>query len=341
MPIHGSAIIQILLPLLAAFLIVGTCSPKPKLKFRPDGSFKVVQFTDIHYGTEIDPRTTAAMSWVLDSETPDFVVISGDSVLSYHCQSPDYIERVVDIVAQPIEDRLTPWAITFGNHDADYLGQAGINSEEMLRMYMKYPHNLNAQSPPDVFGAGNANLLISGRASDEPAYGIWLLDSNSEAPLTINDQKLGGYDWIHFSQVKWYWDTSVALEKQYGRKIDSLMFFHTPLPEHKDLMNAAAFTGEINEGCCAPLVNSGLFVAALERGDVKGIFVGHDHINTLVGDWYGITLGYGGSIGYDAYGIDSKDDAEANRLRGARVFTIKESDPSRFETKYVTANSLT
>ena len=49
-------------------------------------------------------------------------------------------------------------------------------------------------------------------------------------------------------------------------------------------------------------------------------------------------LGFGGSIGYRAYGLDSKDEAMRNRIRGARVFVIDEATPRRYETRYVYAS---
>ena len=51
--------------------------------------------------------------------------------------------------------------------------------------------------------------------------------------------------------------------------------------------------GTRKEMACAPEVNTGLATAMLEAGDVKGVFVGHDHVNDYVVDWNGILLGYG------------------------------------------------
>ena len=340
MSIRRSILTVILVPFLAAHLVVSAYASKPTLEFRPDGSFKIVQFSDTQDGANIDPRTVAAMNRILDSEKPDFVVITGDCVFTGLCKTLDEFKRAIDNIAQPMEARGISWAVAFGNHDRDNLSQIGISQDEMLGLYMKYPNNINKKNPRDVFGACNANLLISGRTTGKPAFGIWLVDSNAYAPKEINGRKMEGYDWIHFTQVKWYWDTSVALEKRYGRKIPSLMFFHIALQEYRNVMQAGKFTGEKNEECGCSSINSGLFAAALERGDVKGIFVGHDHINTLVGDWYGIELGYAGNVGYGTYGLNGKDDAEKNRLRGGRIFTLQESDPANFSTRYVTYDSL-
>lgn len=58
------------------------------------------------------------------------------------------------------------------------------------------------------------------------------------------------------------------------------------------------------------------------QGDVKGVFCGHDHINTYCGNYYGILLGYAGNTGFGTYGLSGPD---RNRLRGARVFNLDEN----------------
>ena len=113
------------------------------------------------------------------------------------------------------------------------------------------------------------------------------------------------------------------------------MFIHIPLWEHRfmwfssvDDRSTAAheravqkhnIVGERNEDECPGPFNSGIFSAILDRGDVKGVFCGHDHINTYHGNYYGVLLGYGGSAGFGTYGLSG---ADKNKLRGARVFNL-------------------
>ena len=324
---------------LAGYLAVGAYASKPALKFRPDGSFKIIQFTDVHYSKHIDPRTAALMNKILDSHKPDFVVITGDCIFTNRCATLDELKRAIDTLAQPMEAKGIPWAVTLGNHDHDNLAGLGITEDEALGLYMKYQHNANIKSPSGVFGSGNAVLLINGSKSRKPAFAIWLIDSNADAHLDINGQKVDGYDWIHLDQVEWYRETSQALKKRYSGKIPSLMFFHIPLVEFGQAAGAGG-VGEMNEKTSPSFINCGLFAAVLECGDVKGIFFGHDHNNTFVGDLYGIKLGYSGSIGYDAYGLEGKGENEWNRLRGARLFIISESSPSAFKTSYLTTADL-
>ena len=67
---------------------------------------------------------------------------------------------------------------------------------------------------------------------------------------------------------------------------------------HANAVNKHNIAGERNEEEYPGPINSGMFPAMLERGDVKGVFYGHDHVNTYMGNYYGILLGYAGSTGF-------------------------------------------
>jgi hypothetical protein len=55
-------------------------------------------------------------------------------------------------------------------------------------------------------------------------------------------------------------------------------------------------------GVACSALNTGFYAAAKERGDIKAMYVGHDHSNTFEGDYNGITLGYGLKTGWTSYG---------------------------------------
>ncbi len=310
------------------------------LKSRPNGQFKVVQFSDIQDAKDLDPRTADAMGRILDAEKPDFVVLTGDQVATGGIANVADLQHIIDQIAKPMESRRVPWAMVYGNHDMDGLKNLGIDKVQMLEMYRKHPHNLNVQSPKDVYGVGNALYVVNGSTKAKPVFGLWLFDSNAYAPEKVGGQELGGYDWIHTSQIVWYYTKSVELEKTFGHKIPSLMFFHIGLPELATMAEKRPLVGEKNEPVCPANLNSGLFTAVLDRGDVLGIYVGHDHTDTYEGDYYGVKLGYGGSIGYASYGLDSKDEKVRNRIRGARVFVLDEANPTKYESRYVYADQV-
>lgn len=329
------------------------------LRFDARGKFKIVQFTDTQDGQDIDPRTVALLNAVLDDQKPDLVVFTGDQ-LTGECQTAADVAKAIENIAGPVDSRRIPWFIVFGNHDQDHTPKTGVDAPGMLRLYQSYRYNINREDPQDVTGTGNMNVLVRGSRGDEPVFNVWGLDSGRYAPAQLAGQTLAEdallgwswmpkWDWFHRDQVQWYVHTSERLEHEHGRKIPSLMFFHIPLQEFRQMYeNDAAkrahpelglspqhgVVGERNEDECPGPFNSGLFAAAVERGDVKGMFVGHDHVNDYVGNYFGITLGYSANSGFGTYGLGGE---ENHRMRGARVFVIDEADPSRFSTTMVRA----
>jgi hypothetical protein len=104
------------------------------LRVRKDGKFKIVQISDTHmvtgvgvcedaldaYGkhlpkSQADPLTVNLIQTVLNAEKPDFVVLSGDSLHHGILDSQSAIFKVV----APIIERSIPFAVVFGNHDAE------------------------------------------------------------------------------------------------------------------------------------------------------------------------------------------------------------------------------
>lgn len=310
-----------------------------KLQFNSDGKFKIVQFNDTQDDENIDRRTVELMEKVLDTEKPDFVVLNGDNISS-GCNTAMEMKQAMNNVAQPMEQRGIKWAVTFGNHDEDSTPNAGLYEEEMLQFYMAYKHNVNQPGERGITGTGNTHLLIQSSQGSKATFNLWLLDSGRYAPDTIAGQDFEGYptwDWLRFDQVAWYYETSKKLEEKLGYKVPSLMFIHIPLWEYRFMWYASVdgrsgadharavgkhqIVGERNEDECPGPINSGMFSAILGRGDVKGVFCGHDHVNTYHGNYYGVLLGYSGSTGFGAYGLPG---ADRNRLRGARVFHLDE-----------------
>jgi 3',5'-cyclic AMP phosphodiesterase CpdA len=331
----------------------------PGLRFHRDGTFKIVQFTDTQDGPNTDPRTVRLIETVLDDQKPDLVVFTGDQLTSA-CKTAADVHAGIDHIVRPLEARHIPWLITFGNHDEDHTRSTGLDREAQLRIYMSYRHNLNRPDPEGVSGTGNMQLLVEGSRGQGPALDVWALDSGKYAPAKLGeqvvaeDQLLGWsgmptWDWIKPDQISWYLHTSERIEARYGHKVPGLMFFHIPLHEFRQMYENDAqkrahpelgllpqhgVTGERNEEECPGPFNSGLFAALLARGEVKGVFVGHDHVNDYVGNYFGVTLGYSANAGFATYGLGGADN---DRLRGARVFELSERDPALFRTRMVFA----
>ena len=334
----------------------GTASTGP-VRFGKDGKLKIVQFNDTQDDERIDRRTLELMEKVLDKEKPDLVVLNGDNITG-GCDNETQMRQALNNVTVPMEERRIPWLITFGNHDEDSTPQGGLDEADMLRIYRSYRYNVNEAGARGVTGTGNMSLSIgSGLRRGRTAFALYLLDSGRYAPDTLAGQDFEGlptWDWLRMNQVEWYSKTSRELERRAGQPVPALMFIHIPLWEYRfmwfgsvdgrtdaDHARAVArhsIVGERNEEECPGPFNSGMFSAILDRKDVKGVFCGHDHVNTYVGNYYGVLLGYAGNTGFGTYGLDGPG---RNRLRGARVFELDErTEDVLVSTRMVFAGDL-
>ena len=79
-------------------------------------------------------------------------------------------------------------------------------------------------------------------------------------------------------------------------------------------------------------LNSGVFAAALQCGDVRAMVCGHMHANTFAAEYCGVKLCFDGSIGFKTGGKDA--------LRGGRVFELNENDTAHPVTRYVYAKDV-
>lgn len=335
--------------LVSVMLMAGITSAivaKPVLKCQPDGVFKVLMMSDLQDGAQMDARTIALSEKMLQIEKPDLVIIGGDCIAGYDgsVQTLENMKKAMSQVASVFEKNRVPWAVVLGNHDTEHSDKFVFTRKDMIRSYMTYPYNMNKPGPKDIHGAGNDCLSIKDSNGKKPIFNIWLLDSGMYAPASVQefaktlpkDKADNGwyqYDWIHTDQVWWYYQSSLRMEKRYGAKIPGLMYFHMPIREFLDVVDTKRAVGDRYEGVGCSSVNSGLMASILERGDVKGIFCGHEHVNNFVGDWMGVMLGYDASNTYSKASYNLPDDNPNNvRTRGARVFLINQKDPWKFST---------
>ncbi|BFH65352.1 metallophosphoesterase family protein [Paenibacillus azoreducens] len=287
-----------------------------QLSFRQDGTFTIVQFTDLHWknGEPEDYRTRSLMEMVLDEEKPDMVVFTGDVIYTgpvspgyTECQNPEQAFR--DAVGT-VEQRGIPWAVVFGNHDTEQ----HITREELIQVVMTHKHTLAESGPKEITGEGNYTVELVD-AEGKPAANLYFLDSGSVSPL----EHVPYYNWIRRDQIDWLVKESERLNPDNQAKLPALAFFHIPIPEYQVVWDTQTCYGHKHEPvCCAP-VNSGLFTALLEMGDVVGTFCGHDHVNDYEGMLHGIRLCYGRASGFNTYGKEGFE-------RGARVIHLKSGE---------------
>ena len=275
----GFCIISILSLLLFG---AGSLTAQSRLKFDEEGCFKILQVTDMHINLKKGQSEVCfeLLKEAIGEERPDLVVFTGDQVTELNPGAA--WKRLVE----QMDECEVPWTMVFGNHDHEQ----GMNREEIYEIVKGASCCL--MSKGEVKGVGNYVLEIEKRDSREVAAALYFMDSHSNSEL----KGVKGYQWVDFSQIDWF-------RKQSGRRVcPSLLFLHIPLPEYKDAWNGKTFGVRLEDICC-PRLNSGLFTALRESGQVMGVFAGHDHENDFIGIYYDIALGYGRvSAGKNAYG---------------------------------------
>ncbi|KAJ0231316.1 hypothetical protein HA466_0299800 [Hirschfeldia incana] len=314
---------------LLSMSLVGLCfAPVPasaqgrKLSFGLNGQFKILQVADMHYANGAttwcknvfisqlfrcsDLNTTGFMSRVIAVEKPDLIVFTGDNIFGSDVR--DAVKSMDAAFAPAIASKI-PWVAVLGNHDQE----SKLTRQELMNYIVKLPNTLSRVNPPEaahyIDGFGNYNLEIHGVAEsslqDKSLLNLYFLDSGDYSSVP----SIKGYDWIKTSQQLWYNQTSKRLQKEYNEEPNpqqgtapGLAYFHIPLPEFGNFDTKSATTGVRQEATGSAKTNSGFFTTLVARGDVKSVFVGHDHVNDFCGELKGVNLCYGGGSGYHAYG---------------------------------------
>lgn len=286
-----------------------------RIESNSSSSVRAGEDNDPMYNECREALTIAFLDELLEIEQPDFVVFTGDNV---HTDSDSRIHAfAINVFTERVERRKIPWAAVFGNHDAE----GGLTREEMLALMVdgkQFSHVKHG--PRDIDGVGNYEVNVVA-PRDGPwgeqgstVFRMYFLDSLATIDTTVypllND--VSDYDWIKMSQIDFYRQlakshiaemTTGDRNSSHNGSVPAVMFYHIPIPEYA-LVSPLNRAGDKNEVVHSAAVNTGLFSALVEVGDVKATFVGHDHINDYCYSRQGIQLCYGGGIGLGrAYGL--------------------------------------
>jgi len=291
------------------------------LKFGTDGNFKIVIFSDLQESADVSPEVIGYMNKILDDEKPGLVILGGNT----HDDAVTDLKPFLDVIVEPMESRKIPWCHVYGT-----------DSDRNNDVYKSYEYCVSKNN--------DYVLPILRNDSDKIGYNIWLMDTHTylnnyvdglEEQVLLKRTLAGdsNYDTLRFSQVKWYWDTSVALEKHNGKAIPGIMYLHMPLYEFNYIYRNAELSkmqGTKAEKVSAPEVNSGILWTCYEKGDIKAILCGHDRLNDFSGTYMDMFLGYTSTIGRNS------DDG----TRGARVVQLNQDEEDGFSTRMVYVKEL-
>ncbi|CAM8911443.1 unnamed protein product [Rhodiola kirilowii] len=319
--VFGTCYLQLVFCLcIVSLWFPGTVDAAQQLRFNQQGQFKILQVADMHYGDGkttpcenvfpsqmascSDLNTTAFVIRMIKAEKPDLIVYTGDNIFGY--DATDAVKSLDAAFAAAINLNI-PWAAVLGNHDQE----STLSREGVMKHIVGMKHTLSRLNPSNastIDGFGNYNLEVSGikgsNLQNKSVLNLYLLDSGDYSTVP----SILGYGWIKKSQQKWFMRTSKKLKRAYRSKpvaqkqpAPGLAYFHIPLPEYGSF-DASNYTGVRQEGISSATINSGFFKTIVKAGDVKAVFIGHDHLNDFCGKLSNVNLCYAGGFGYHAYG---------------------------------------
>ena len=301
---------------------------KKTLTFTGD-SFNILQLTDIHLGDKdyqdihYDFMDLTIKDAIEQKGHIDFIAITGDL---FTVASRSTVKRMISF----FNSYKIPWTCVFGNHDEQCFFSVDWLTDQ-LNNAGKYCYFKDIQDD-DVFG--NCNFAVNVMKDDQVFEQLIMMDSNRYC----YNPKYMGYDYFKQDQIDWYKRLMQHNNTEYSRNVESLMFYHIPLPEINDAWDKRNsdpskveyehITGEKNEDSCPPKYNSGFFDVIKEQNSTHGMFFGHDHVNNFIVKYQGIIFGYGIKSTERIYYEDT--------MMGGRVITLSESHDLTFTDIYHT-----
>jgi len=317
---------MLVLLLLQIFWTLGTESRGNShvLKTRTDGSFKIVQFTDLHFGEDkdFDLRTMEIEKIILESEKPDFVVITGDLVSGNELYEGGFEDKWLKLT-QPMKELNISWALALGNHD-----YTDLTRDQIVLLDQTENLSFTQRDGSTIPGVVNYRIPVYHHHTSMAVAHLWIFDSLGHHAGCYQVQ---GYDCVGVDQISWFVN-KVRHLSNISELAPGLAFFHIPIPEFITLWNTQTTYGNCNEPICCSSVNTGLFSAMLKTNSIVSVHVGHDHSNDFYGNLNGIQMAYGRKTGVASYGPDGLS-------RGARVIELQ-SEPFSITTWITDENGI-
>ena len=316
--------------------------PLQKLDFS-NGSFTILQLTDFHEwaGKETDngivpqdslkPRLTMFFDQVLYDVHPDLVILTGDNIfpLSFLW---DFLGNVsittLRYIADYFEEKEQLWTLTFGNHDTE----SAVTKEAFLSSISSYNYVFEEETEFSINKSFRNEINIQGQANRVANYSIPIV-SNGRVNFNIFVLDSGSYyqpgngprDYLAITpeQTSWYCSEVARLQEENGQIIPSLLFTHIPFIEMAEIFESYSYTiYGLYGGISNSSIRSNIYDECFINKDVKGIFFGHNHYNSLTlfeeRDNHIIMMGITPQASGESY-----DDLTSDMY--GRVITIKES----------------
>ena len=308
---------------LLALSACGTKKYQPQdyiLEMNYKSDFRILQLTDIHLSDKDDKETQFKFLDLLyqDANNPDLVVVTGDLFTFAGKDTAKSLLKYLD-------GKKVPWTVCFGNHDE----QCYFSVDWLTETLSKYGSYCMFKDLQDDKVNGNCNFVINLKDGGKVHDQLFIMDSNR---YNFSLSQLG-YDCFKEDQINWYSDIVNYTTAQNGGVVNSLMFYHIPLPEinaawDEAKANNTVIYGEKREASCPPDHDYGFFGKIKEVGSTSAMFFGHDHINNFEVDYQGVKF---------CYGIKSTDRIYHDEdMMGCQTITIHDDHSLKIDRYYHT-----
>ncbi|KAF7305655.1 Metallo-dependent phosphatase [Mycena chlorophos] len=318
--------------------LLGLVPGKRKLTFDGAGNFKVVSFSDMHFGERwgVFLFSLGLRAWWMLSSTR-MQETERENVFAFNATG--YLDQCF----APTVARKIPFSCTHGNHD----NANNINHWEEIQYEQKHYADLSytrSDVGPKPYGPGNYWVPVYATEHDsKPALIMWFFDSRSFVSGTGDGPgpvpAAADYYWVDENTVPPYIKQQSELTKTiWGNIPPALVFVHIPVQlaqpldayttegDHDDYPGTQGFNdNNTYTGLDLPFWNA---LVALSHtnptpphvGNVLAVTSGHDHGDSWCARTANLTSGvpicFDGHSGYGGYVTPNSE------VRNARVFAL-------------------
>ncbi|MBO7720771.1 MAG: metallophosphoesterase [Kiritimatiellae bacterium] len=219
-----------------------------RFTFGSDGSFTFFHLSDMHEElAKIGDRERVFFAKMCEKFRPSLAILTGDNV-NHRCKG--LFEEAAGTVVRLFTDEKVPFAVTFGNHDTEVIGEGWYTAAEQWRFYRETGGRYFVdRRAPSVIGGGVSKIDVLD-AGGKAGFNMCMLDSGDygpadNPPVVTNVPAPEGswpsaFDSVRSPQVAW-------ARRTLAGGVPSLFFQHIVVPEIRDRMGRGLFI-PVDEG---------------------------------------------------------------------------------------------
>ncbi|KAJ3533020.1 hypothetical protein NMY22_g7507 [Coprinellus aureogranulatus] len=275
---------------------------KPRLTFKPDGTFKITVFSDLHFGENpwdwwgplADIRSINLMNRVLGDEKPDYAVINGDLITGENTFKEN-ATTLIDQIVRPVQYRRSAFLFEPRNGVGGQDGPGNYWVPVSQRLVpdkenkLMEPHPMRLQTPPRHSSYGFSILEVISAFISVLSNRDWMTDYRGIGGFTANETSTPVPDWVDASVAEWVEEQTGRMEEEWGPSEGRGALAFTHIPPHAILKEQGDVDEEKNPGLNEDTLGQGSVQSSSDETfwntvtsrikNLHAIFSGHDHGN--------------------------------------------------------------